>query len=112
MGHDIYAVNKAKEAVAYIRFSMGNYTSYDFYRFFKAMDYHGGVSGIGASANYTVSQIEQAYQSFIEQYGDKMRQEKDKAVTFEIYERNEMKKFIQTCLTTAKQEGTVKINYC
>lgn len=112
MGHDIYAVNQSKKEVAYIRFSMWNYTSYDFYRFFEAMDYHGGVSGIGASANYSVSQIEKAYQSFLEQYGEKMKQEKDQEITFEIYERNEMKKFIQNCLKTAKQEGLVKISYC
>ena len=102
------AVNQANQEVAYVRFSMGNYSSIDFYRLFDALQYHGGVSGIGASAKYTVSQVERALQLFQQQFQQKNAKEES---DFAAYERREIQTFIENCLSTAKKEGIVRISY-
>lgn len=111
MGHDIYGVNKEGREISYIRFSMGNTTSYLFYEMFDAMKYHGGVSGIGQGETYTEHQVEQVLTSYQEMYGldvdVKLQFESD----FESYEKKEMLTFIKKCLKTAKEEGAVTVLY-
>lgn len=112
MGHDIYGRNNADEDICYMRFSMGNFASYQFYEFFDAMEFHGGVSGLGQAATYTTEQIEKALASYQEIHGNEVVLPSQPEDDFETYERKEMLTFIMSCLKTAREEGSVRVLYC
>lgn len=104
MGHDIVGRNNEGTEVSYIRFAMGNGTSYEFYDFYDALEYHAGVSGNAQSATYTTSQIEQALKSYQAIYGEDTDSREQSENDFESYERKEMLTFIKNCLKTAQEE--------
>lgn len=111
MGHDIYGTNKADEEICYMRFGMSNIASYQFYEFFDAMEHHGGVSGLGVSVDYTPEQIKKAFLSYEKVYGTNGMEPIELTDDFESYEKGKMLTFILTCLSTAREEGTVTIIY-
>lgn len=106
MGHDISSINKAGEEVGYVRFTAWDMTASWFYHLFDASDYNAGVSGSGNSVTMLVPQIEQALKTF-EKTGhyDPNEVEND----FSNWQLGEIFNFIQACLTTAKNEGNVRV---
>ncbi|MFC4619549.1 hypothetical protein ACFO4N_12580 [Camelliibacillus cellulosilyticus] len=107
MGHDISGYNKAGEEICYIRFSMGNATAHLFYGLLDAYEYDAGVSGIGGSATFSVPQVENALAKYYTSYdADFFDLTGD---SFVVWERNEILKFLNSCLETAKKEGNVRV---
>lgn len=105
MGHDIYGINRSGKEVAYARFSMWNHNANILYDLLDAQKYNGGVSGIGATAVYTRQEIEKALHDFRERF------KKDIPYADEdwIWDRKQILEFMENCLTTAREEGSVRI---
>lgn len=104
MGHDIFAQNDAGEMIAYLRYTMSDRNSYEIYKLLDVMNYHGGVSGIGISSDFSRPQIENALKNYDEA---RIRYAGNKK--FEESQRKEIRKFLTHCLETVKKEDTVQI---
>jgi conjugal transfer/entry exclusion protein len=109
MGHDISGYNKAGEEIAYARFSMGNYNSTILYSLLDASNYYAGVSGSGDSSTFSIQQIEKALNSFNQLYNNRdSLSESD----FSTWDLKQILNFIQNCLETAQNEGSVRVCFC
>lgn len=107
MGHDIYGHNKAGEAIAYIRFTMWDSCAYLFYNLLEATDCYAGPSGSGDSKTFSSQQMEKALKANSELFNnDSYKRPKD---DFLVWQQKEIKKFITSCLETARKEGSVKV---
>ncbi|QHS24140.1 hypothetical protein GWK91_15070 [Virgibacillus sp. MSP4-1] len=105
MGHDILGVNRAGKEIAYARFSMGNYNATVLYRLLDADDFYAGVSGSGGSTLFSVQQIEHAIHSYSQLF-----EKNESASELDIdWDLKQIKEFLLNCLTTAKNEGNVKV---
>ena len=105
MGHDISGYNKAREEIAYARFSMGNYNSTILYSLLDADKYFAGVSGCGASSTFSIQQIEKALTTYNQLFGsgDNLAENN--------WDLKQILTFMQDCLTTAQKEGDVSIYF-
>ncbi|MEH7096136.1 hypothetical protein [Neobacillus vireti] len=109
MGHDISGYNKAGKEIAYARFSMGNYNAAILYNVLDANNYYAGVSGSGGSATFSIQQIEKAmnaYKQFCKK-GDFSLTRRE----FFPWDQKQILDFIQNCLTTANNEGSVRVYF-
>ncbi|MGV3466375.1 MAG: hypothetical protein ACO1OT_13910 [Heyndrickxia sp.] len=106
MGHDIYGHNKAGQAIAYIRFTMGDSCAYTFYRLLDATDCYAGVSGSGKRKSLTLPQMEKALEEKNVLFKNDVEKPKD---DFLVWQQKEIHKFITSCLETARKEGSVDV---
>jgi hypothetical protein len=106
MGHDISGFNKKGEEIAYARFSMGNYNSIILYSLLDANDYFAGVSGTGDSSAFSLQQMEEALNAYKQFFNDDSSSLESDFLT---WDQKQILKFIQSCLTTAQKEGSVKV---
>jgi len=109
LGHDISGYNKAREEIAYIRFSMGNPYATTFYGLFDAYEYNGGVSGLGRRATYSISQVEKALEKYNQVFQTRASNQPNDE--FSVWQRKEIREFIEKCLDTARKEGSVDVVY-
>ncbi|WP_068677000.1 hypothetical protein [Oceanobacillus sp. Castelsardo] len=107
MGHDILGYNKAGEAIAYARFSMGNDNATILYRLLDAIDYHAGVSGSGNSTTFSIQQIEEALNAY-KQKCSKGNPTLPKN-NFLIGDQKQIQDFLLNCLETAQKEESVTV---
>ncbi|TFJ94158.1 hypothetical protein [Lentibacillus salicampi] len=107
MGHDISSFNRAGQQIGYVRFTMGDVNAPLFYDLLDANEYYAGVSGSGEVAILPLDQVKKALKAFdrwkAKDFGHKGNQE------FLLWQRNEIQKFMNSCLETARKEGTVKV---
>ncbi|MCA1322118.1 hypothetical protein LC085_19730 [Bacillus tianshenii] len=106
MGHDISGFNKAKEEVAYARFSKCNYNAITLYNLLDANDYYAGVSGSGGHSMFSVPQIEKAIVDY-----DQLLARIDSKIKDESWDLKQISEFLQNCLATAKKEGSVGVYF-
>jgi hypothetical protein len=106
MGHDIIGRNKAGEEVAYARFSMGNYNATILYSLLEANEYYAGVSGTGDSSVFSIQQIHNALKMFKELY---MSKASPAGSDFMEWDGKQILDFLQNCLSTAQEEGSVQV---
>jgi hypothetical protein len=108
MGHDISGYNKAREEIAYARFSMGNYNAITLYSLLDANEYYAGVSGSGDSSTFSIQQIEKAFNLYKQyyNYGDSLS-ESDSL----DWDQKQILNFIRNCLESAQKEGCVEIYF-
>ncbi|MBU9710672.1 hypothetical protein [Evansella tamaricis] len=108
MGHDISGYNQAGEEIAYARFSMGNYNAFILYSLLDANKFNAGVSGSGESSNFTVQQMEEAWNNYNQQYN-----KEDSLTETDIFywDKNQISEFLLNCLETAKKEGSVGVYF-
>ncbi|MCF6139178.1 hypothetical protein [Pseudalkalibacillus berkeleyi] len=104
MGHDIFGVNKTGEDIAYARFSMGNYNSIILYNLLNAEEFHAGVSGNGGSTIISKQQLEKAMNDYKKTFGKKEVSKTD-------IDLKQIFNFIEQCLSTAHEEGSVKVYF-
>ncbi|WEG14644.1 hypothetical protein PU629_09890 [Pullulanibacillus sp. KACC 23026] len=105
MGHDICGYNKARQEIAYARFSLGNSNASILYALLDAYDYHAGVSGSGEIASFSLQEIEKA----IEKYKQVFKHDASSQLEPMDWDQKQILQFIQNCLTTARQEGSVSV---
>ncbi len=105
MGHDIYGFNKAGDDIAYARFSMGNHNAILLYGLLEATKYYAGVSGCGRSTNLSKQHLEKAMKNYKELFNH------DGSSTPNHWDQKQILEFIQQCLSTAVQEGSVKVYF-
>ncbi|GGK01046.1 hypothetical protein GCM10007063_24140 [Lentibacillus kapialis] len=107
MGHDISSYNEMGQEIGYIRFTKGDMLAPLFYDLFDANEYYAGVSGTGEVATLPLIQIKKALAAYsklqAKDFGNKGNQE------FLLWQREEMAKFINSCLQTARKEGAVNV---
>ncbi len=108
MGHDISGVNKVGKEIAYARFSMGNYNATILYSVLDADEYYAGVSGSGGSSTFSIQQIEKALNTFNQLYNNEDSMSEDDFLT---WDKKQIVEFLQSCLATAKKEGSVRIYF-
>ena len=109
MSHDIYGCNNVREEIAYVRFTMNDPMAFEFYKLFDALDYYAGVSGCGGSATIPLQQVEKAlakYNSLLN--NDPYFQSDNEFLT---WQRNEILKFINSCLESARKDGNVVVYF-
>ncbi|RDI37933.1 hypothetical protein [Falsibacillus pallidus] len=106
MGHDISGYNHSGKEIAYARFSMGNYNASLLYSFLDALDYHAGASGSGGGSKFSIVQIENALKAYHQYYKKEDTKAEDE---FEEWDKKQISDFLQNCLVTAKEEGSVKV---
>ncbi|GAA0603916.1 hypothetical protein GCM10009001_21260 [Virgibacillus siamensis] len=107
MGHDISSYNIAGEEIGYVRFTMGDIVAPLFYDLFDANEYNAGVSGSGGVATLTLDRIENAMKKYHHFYGKDLS--KKGKQDFHAWQQDEILKFIDSCLETAKKEGAIKV---
>lgn len=107
MGHDISGINKAREEIAYARFSMGNYNAITLYSLLGANDYYAGVSGSGDSSTFSIKEIEKALDGYKQLFNcdDTSLSESDSLP----WDQKQIFVFLQNCLATVQKEGSVKV---
>jgi hypothetical protein len=108
MGHDIYGLNKAREEIAYARFSMGNHNALLLYRLLDAYQFYAGVSGSGKSSIFSLQQVEKAmrgYKKFFKT-GDSPSESDCTS-----WDQKQIFNFIQSCLATAYKEKSVEVYF-
>ena len=108
MGHDIYGLNKAREEIAYARFSMGNHNAVLLYGLLNAYQFYAGVSGSGRSSNFSVQQFEKALNEYKKLFntGDCLSESDCKSL-----DQKQIQNFIQNCLATAQKEKSVEVYF-
>ncbi|WP_246202661.1 hypothetical protein [Virgibacillus doumboii] len=78
-----------------------------FYDLFDANEFHAGVSGSGQAVEMSLPRVKKALAAY------KKLKEEDFVMRgnpeFIVWHRNEMLKFINSCLETAKKEGKVTV---
>lgn len=104
MGHDIYGINKTGKDIAYARFSMWNYNASILYRLLDADEFHAGVSGCGRSTIISKQQLEKAMSDYKKTFGKKEISKTD-------IDLKQILKFIEQCLSTAHEEGSVTVYF-
>ncbi|MCM3125228.1 hypothetical protein QNH36_02135 [Mesobacillus sp. AQ2] len=108
MGHDIYGLNKAREEIAYARFSMGNRNALLLYNLLDSLQFYAGVSGSGKFSTFSLQQIEMAmndYKKFFKT-GDTPSESDCTS-----WDQKQILKFIQSCLATAQKEDSVEVYF-
>ncbi|MDF2607047.1 MAG: hypothetical protein K0S34_1242 [Bacillales bacterium] len=108
MGHDIYGINKAGKEIAYARFNMWNSNASILYNLLDSIKFHAGVSGSGEESTYTTQQIEKALSDYFEIYGRGSANSKN---SFDDYDLTQIHDFIQKCLLTSQEEGSVRVYF-
>lgn len=111
MGHDIFGKNKEGEQISYLRFGTSNHWSYDFYELFNAIECHGGVSGTGQVESYKITDVERALKAYQTIYEEEINSPLENENEFDVYDREQILVFIQSCLKTVREEGVVRILY-
>lgn len=108
MGHDIYGLNKAREEIAYARFSMGNRNAILLYSLLEANRFYAGVSGSGKSSDFSLQQFEKALNEYKKLFktGDSLSE--SDCVS---WDQKQILNFIQSCLATAKKEKSVEVYF-
>lgn len=108
MGHDISGFNKAREEIAYARFSMGNYNATILYSLLEADKFYAGVSGSGDSCTFSIQEVEKALNAYNRLFasGDS-RSESE----FDSWDQKQILDFIVNCLATAQKEGSVEVYF-
>jgi hypothetical protein len=108
MGHDISGFNKAREEIAYARFSMGNSNAVLLYDLLDADQFYAGVSGSGESSIFSVEQFEKALSSYKKLFntGDSLSES-----DFGSWDQKQIQNFIQNCLATAQKEKSVEVYF-
>ncbi|WP_240375241.1 hypothetical protein [Bacillus piscicola] len=109
MGHDICGFNKEGEEIAYARFSMGNYNALTLYKVLDAYEYYGGVSGIGRASNFSTEQMEKAWLAYEEMANTDTSPSPESK--FVEWDKKQISQFIQNCLKTAQEEGSVRVSF-
>ncbi|WNF23306.1 hypothetical protein [Mesobacillus jeotgali] len=107
MGHDIYGLNKAREEIAYARFSMGNHNALLLYRFLDAYQFYAGVSGSGRSSVFSLQQVEKAMKGYKKFFKTASPSESDCT----SWDQKQIFLFIQSCLETAQKEKSVEVYF-
>ncbi|RKQ13432.1 hypothetical protein D8M05_16285 [Oceanobacillus bengalensis] len=98
--------NKAGEAIAYARFSMGNYNATILYSLLDANDFNAGVSGSGNISTFSIQQMEKALNDYKQLYDNgNSLSESD----FLMSDLKQILDFLQNCLEIANKEGSVKV---
>jgi uncharacterized protein YhbP (UPF0306 family) len=105
MGHDISGINKAREEIAYARFSMGNYNAIILYDLLDAHKYYAGVSGTGESCTFSKDQIEKAVRTYNQKFGN------DTSISEKNWDLKQIRNFVQNCMETAQKEGNVLVYF-
>ncbi|SHG14448.1 hypothetical protein [Ornithinibacillus halophilus] len=106
MSHEFAGFNKASEQIGYARFSMGNYNAVILYDLLDANEYNAGVSGRGDSTTFSVQQIEKALNSYKQLYGKYDAPSED---NLKDWDKKQIATFLQSCLATASNEGSVRV---
>ncbi|QPC45528.1 hypothetical protein [Mangrovibacillus cuniculi] len=108
MGHDIYGLNKKGKEIAYARFSMSNSNARILYRVLNAQDKDGGVSGIGAVADFDFHQMESARKTFLGHTKDLRNIPPGSLAHHDI---QQISTFLTNCKETAHREGKVQVYF-
>jgi len=108
MGHDIYGLNKAREEIAYARFSMGNRNAILLYSLLEAYQFYAGVSGSGKSSIFSLQQFEKALNEYKKLFntGESVSESDCKS-----WDQKQILNFIQNCLATAQKEKSVEVYF-
>lgn len=108
MGHDIYGLNKAREEIAYARFSMGNRNALLLYGLLDSYQFYAGVSGSGKSSIFSLQQIEKAMNGYKEFFktGDSPLESDCTS-----WDQKQTLIFIKNCLATAQKEKSVEVYF-
>ncbi|PZD86123.1 hypothetical protein DTX80_07940 [Bacilli bacterium] len=97
--------NKAGEAIAYARFSMGNSNATILYDLLDSIDYHAGVSGTGAVTTFSKQQIEKALHAYKQQYGNDV----PSSPKGDSLDLKQIQDFLSNCLEEAQKEKSVTV---
>jgi hypothetical protein len=108
MGHDISGFNKAKEEIAYARFSMGNRNAILLYSLLEANQYYAGVSGSGKSTIFSIQQVEKALDGYKKLFKTGNSLSESDGVS---WDQKQILNFIQNCLATARKEESVEVYF-
>ncbi|RSD29556.1 hypothetical protein [Mesobacillus subterraneus] len=108
MGHDISGYNKAREEIAYARFSMGNHNAVLLYSLLEANHYYAGVSGTGKSSIFSVQHFEKALNSYKKLFKTGESLSESDCVS---WDQKQILIFIKNCLETAQKEESVEIYF-
>ncbi|WP_176167199.1 hypothetical protein [Mesobacillus jeotgali] len=108
MGHDIYGLNKAREEIAYARFSMGNHNALLLYRFLDAYQFYAGVSGSGKSSIFSEQQVEKAMDGYKKFFNTGDSPSESDCTS---WDQKQILTFIQSCLKTAQKEKSVEVYF-
>jgi hypothetical protein len=108
MGHDIYGLNKAREEIAYARFSMWNRNAILLYGLLEAYPFYAGVSGSGRSSIFSIQQFEKALNDYKKLFktGDSPSESDCTSL-----DQKQILNFIQNCLATAQKEKSVEVYF-
>ncbi len=105
MGHDIMGYNKAGAEIAYARFSMGNYNALILYNLLDAENFYAGVSGCGDFSTFSLPHMEKALNEYQQKYG---KRGSGGEVDWDL---KQIRDFIENCLKTAQQEGSIRVYF-
>lgn len=98
--------NKAGDEVAYARFCMGNSNAFLLYGLLDASEFNAGVSGSGGLSTYTIVQMEKALDEFCQLLS------RNPSSLTEDWDLRQILAFINNCVMTAHEEGSVDIIFC
>ncbi|MBG9542010.1 hypothetical protein ACOSZF_00515 [Cytobacillus firmus] len=108
MGHEIYGWNKAREEIAYARFSMGNSNAILLYGLLDANQFYAGVSGSGKSSIFSLQQFEKALNEYKKLFNTSASLVESDCTS---WDQKQILHFIQNCLATAQKEKSVEVYF-
>ncbi|MCT2534822.1 hypothetical protein NC661_04215 [Aquibacillus koreensis] len=109
MSHDICGYNIAGEEIAYARFTKNNPFANMLYSLLEAWEYNGGVSGIGSHVIYSLQQMEKAKDTYRQMFDDHASFNTDRNELY--YDQKQILAFIENCMATAQEEGSVSLYF-